>query len=1022
MRGRVGGRWLSGVVAGALVAAVLTVVPVGAAVAAPVNVARLAGVSVSASSQNTGTGQTAAKAVDGSAVGYPGDHTREWATAGGGVGSWIQLSWSAPVTIDRVVLFDRPNTDDRVNGGSLVFSSGDPVVVGQLSNSGAATTVTFPARTVTSVRLNITSVSTTTHNVGMAEFEVWGETGAPVNQAPTARAGADQSVVTGAVTTLDGSASSDPEGTALSFAWSQTGGPAVALSSTSVAKPTFTPTTAGGYTFQLTVSDGALTSTDAVIVTVLSPSTSSNVARMAGVSVSASSQNSGSGQTAAKAVDGSAAGYPGDSSREWATVGEKAGAWIRLVWPAPVTVDRVVLVDRPNTDDRVTAGTLVFSDGSTAAVGQLSNSGSPFTVNFSARTVTEVRLNITAVSTTTHNVGLAEFEVWGSPAPNNVPKANAGPDQTVPAGTALVTLDGSASSHPQGAPLTYAWAQTAGPTVALSSATVAKPTFAPAGAGGYAFRLTVSDGTRTATDDVAITVVEPALLSVANSGASAVWTANFDSSLRNASVTLQVRTIVTTMTTEVTAPTWVAVGAAKTLNTSGDTTFTVANPLEVQHAYRAIITSTGFPTNEVTYAAPRVSPGTGLPTVYFDTNEGGVIKDTDTYLEGRFTMTASAAFPQCAAVTSALMKAQGRGNYTWTLAKKPYNFSLDKKTDLCGMGSNKKWALIANHYDRSLLRNSVALHLGGLMTNLAYTPQSIPIDVYVNGEYQGSYTLVERVSVSENRVNIDELADNQGGVNDGHPEVTGGYLLEWDFREGSDHNVYVGESTGWVGIKEPEDEDDGSGITPAQIAYIDQYLDDADAALFASDFDDPETGWQKYLDAPSLVDYYLISELTKNLDSNMYTSVYMYKTRDTDTEEGKLFFGPLWDFDTSMGDALYPGGQGVATGWYLRNVNNNIEAKQTDVTWFNRLNQDPAFRAMVEARWQEVYPQLQTGDAFIAGQIPLISSSAALNFQKWSVTERLEDVQVIKGSWQAETAYLREWLAARLQWMNGQLG
>jgi len=77
---------------------------------------------------------------------------------------------------------------------------------------------------------------------------------------------------------------------------------------------------------------------------------------------------------------------------------------------------------------------------------------------------------------------------------------------------------------------------------------------------------------------------------------------------------------------------------------------------------------------------------------------------------------------------------------------------------------------------------------------------------------------------------------------------------------------------------------------------------------------------------------------------------------------------------------------------------------------------------MVEARWQQIYPQLRTSDQFIAGQLPLLQASANLNFQKWSVTERLEDVQVIKGSWPNETAYLRQWLDARLDWMNDQLG
>ena len=640
-------------------------------------------------------------------------------------------------------------------------------------------------------------------------------------------------------------------------------------------------------------------------------------------------------------------------------------------------------------------------------------------MTFPARSVTNVRFNISSVASTTHNVGLAEFEAWGKGAPQP-PIARAGADQSVGANS-VVTLDGSTSSDPEGAALTYSWAQTAGTAVVLSSTTVAKPTFTAAGVGTYTFRLTVSDGTLTAPDDITITVLQPATLQVGNSGTSAQWTANFDASLRNGTVSLQRLRIPTTMTTQVGAATWVAVGSNRTLDTNGDTVFTVTDPLEVEHSYRVVITSSGFATNEVKYAAARVSPNTGLPTVYVDTNEAGGINDTDTFLEGRFTMTGSAAVPQCAPITASLMKIQGRGNYTWTLDKKPYNFSLDKKANVCGMGSDKKWALLANHYDRSLLRNSAALYMGGLMTNLAFTPQSIPVDVYVNGVYQGAYTLVERVGVNENRVNIDKLEANAGGVNDGVPNVTGGYLLEWDFREGGDHNVMVGQNTGWVAIKEPEDEDDGSGITSAQVNYIDGYLDDTDEVLFSNDFADPVNGWRKYIDEASAVDFYIVQELTKNLDANMYTSVFMYKKRDVAGTPGKLFMGPLWDFDTAMGDAEYPGNQGTTTGWYLRDEI-DIEAKQTTVTWFNRLNEDPTFQAAVEARWQQIYPQLQTSDTFIANQIPLIQSSATLNFQKWSVTERLEDVQVIKGSWSSEVTYLRQWLTQRLAWMNGQLG
>lgn len=135
--------------------------------------ARSGGVVVSASSENLATGQAAVKVVDGSVLGYPADHTREWATVGGKAGSWVQLTWGAPVTVNRVVLHDRPNLIDQVMGAQLVFSDGSRVETGSLNNSGS-TTVSFSARTVTSLRVEVTSVSSGTVNIGLAELEAWG--------------------------------------------------------------------------------------------------------------------------------------------------------------------------------------------------------------------------------------------------------------------------------------------------------------------------------------------------------------------------------------------------------------------------------------------------------------------------------------------------------------------------------------------------------------------------------------------------------------------------------------------------------------------------------------------------------------------------------------------------------------------------------------------------------------------------------------------------------------------------------
>ncbi len=166
---------------------------------------------------------------------------------------------------------------------------------------------------------------------------------------------------------------------------------------------------------------------------VLASESAGNSARGPGVRVTASSEDLASGQGADRAVDGYALGDPSAHAREWATEGGGAGSWIRLDYPAPTPVDGVVLYDRPNLRDQIMAGVLEFSDGSSVRLGELPNNGSGLTVRFPARTVTSVRLLVTAVSGSTKNVGLAELETYATvTVPTAVPPAepSAGPPTT----------------------------------------------------------------------------------------------------------------------------------------------------------------------------------------------------------------------------------------------------------------------------------------------------------------------------------------------------------------------------------------------------------------------------------------------------------------------------------------------------------------------------------------------------------------------------------------------------------------
>jgi hypothetical protein len=330
------------------------------------------------------------------------------------------------------------------------------------------------------------------------------------------------------------------------------------------------------------------------------------------------------------------------------------------------------------------------------------------------------------------------------------------------------------------------------------------------------------------------------------------------------------------------------------------------------------------------------------------------------------------------------LEIRGRGNSTWKWPKKPYKLKLPEKSELMGMPASKHWALLANWYDHSHLRNAAAMFLGE-QTQLAWTPKMRHVEVQLNGEYVGLYQLAETVRIEENRVNIDEMSPS-----DTDPTaITGGYLLEQDVRREENQEFGFESILGQdIVLKDPEpDAKDGiseQDLAP-QLAYIRDYVNNFEASL--------PSGYAQYIDTRSFIDWYLVQELVRNVDSN-YASNFMYKPRSE-----KLFAGPLWDFDQAVG---HRESERSTTGWYLREKS----------PWYSRLFTSPAFTSDTRKAWDEAVAGFRKVEPYLKKIDAEIEKAQKSNSKRWpkSKPEPTDRVD-----------FLTQWLNDRTDWMESQL-
>ncbi len=379
-----------------------------------------------------------------------------------------------------------------------------------------------------------------------------------------------------------------------------------------------------------------------------------------------------------------------------------------------------------------------------------------------------------------------------------------------------------------------------------------------------------------------------------------------------------------------------------------------------------------------------------LPVLRITTDNLAPIMNRDDYVSAQMLLESEVL--GAPAVVGGL-QIRGRGNSTWGMPKKPYRIKLTDKRSLLGMPSSRDWVLLANYSDKTLLRNTMAMELGERI-GMAWTPRSAFVEVYLNDRYDGVYLLSENIKVAKDRVDIDELAETDNSAD----LITGGYLLEVDFRRDG-HTIVSALDQLPIVFQDPEEP------SPEQETYIKGYVDELESVLRSPGFADPDTGYAALIDVDSFVRWFLVNELFRNRDANMWTSCWMYKPRG-----GKLHMGPLWDFDIAAGNIDYDAAF-QTEGWWVR-----------DAAWFSRLFEDPAFVARVKLAWNELKSdQLPALMQSISSRSVALQQAQLNNFQRWPILESYVWPNYrIPGSYAGEIDYLATWLTARAAWMDAR--
>ena len=363
-----------------------------------------------------------------------------------------------------------------------------------------------------------------------------------------------------------------------------------------------------------------------------------------------------------------------------------------------------------------------------------------------------------------------------------------------------------------------------------------------------------------------------------------------------------------------------------------------------------------------------------------------------------------------------LVRERGNGSRYELFKKRPYRVKFNdgkshhmlKDSPLQSPAKSKKWTLIPNWRDKSLMRNNIAFEMSRRL-GLGYTPWIQNVDVIVNGEYKGNYQLCDQVTVDPNRVRITEMEPED---ND-EVSITGGYLLEITNAGGEPYHFSSNIGGIPVDVKSP----DSGDITSEQFSYIRGAFNEMESRLWADNYQNADKGYRSRLDLQSFLRYFLVGEFAGNTDAMW--SLYVYKEREDD-----LFrFGPVWDFDLSMDNdqRVYPA-NGKAD--WLFNYGSAVAGIRSFV---NRILSDPYATKTLGDIWSDLRKSGAFSQdslwAFVDSLGGVMDESQKLNFTRWdNLGQLLTLQQFAPGTYQGELDIIKNYLKERIRWIDKKLG